>query len=72
MTVIIPMFTADGYSKVVSRLDDRQVRMTHPPGVDTQSLDIIMERNGGQFCSGVTVDPAAFPEAVKFTVVVEK
>ncbi len=72
MVVTIRMFTADGYSRVVGRLSDRQVHMTFPPGVDTQSLDIIMERDGGEFCSGVTVDPSAFPEAVKFTVVVEK
>ena len=67
----IRMWTKDHYSQVVGRLSEEQVHVSFPPGVRDGDPDIIAERNGGQFCAGLTVDPKKFPEAVKFTVVVE-
>lgn len=67
----VRMWTKENYSKVVARLSEDQVHMLDRTGVSTEDLDIIMERNGGMLCSGVSIDPSKFPEAVKFTIQIE-
>lgn len=61
--VKIVAFNADGYQKVIATFDRQQVRM-----VDSRiELDdpVICETSGGV---GVVIDPAKFPEMVKFVV----
>lgn len=55
---------------VVARLDPQQVRMLVRPGVDDNDGAVLRDLTG-RFCSGVAINPNEFPEACKFTVVIE-
>lgn len=66
MRVIVRMWTAEGYHKDVAVLSERQVHSSYhgmEPSLRHMAAPIDAPR--------VLVDPALFPEAVEFEVIVE-
>jgi carbamate kinase len=60
----IVAFNVEGYQRVIARFDGQQVRMTD--GRINLNDSAILEVGGGGV--GVVIDPAAFPEMVKFVI----
>jgi len=63
--VKIVAFNADGYQKVIATFDRQQVR-TVDGRIDLDDLAICEVGSSGGV--GVVIDPAKFPEMVKFVV----
>ncbi len=65
--VIVRMWTKDEYHKDIVFMDEQQVRM-HYQGTEAQSRHLIRPLDAVR----VVIDPALFPEAVEFEVIVQR
>lgn len=66
-TVIVRMWTAAGYHKDVAILDEQQVRMSYA-GMEASVRHLAHPTSAVR----IVVDPAQFPEAVEFEVIVAR
>ena len=66
MRVIIRAWTKDEFHKDIAVLDDKQVRML-TSGMECKTRHVIPPLNANR----VVIDPAMFPDAIEFEVIVE-
>jgi hypothetical protein len=66
MRVILRAFTKDGYYKDIACMTDRQVTLIHTKLIDNTDLSSAT----GLIGHGVSLDPTAFPEVIRFEIVI--
>ena len=67
MTVLVRMWTKGEYHKDVALLSEKQVHMSYQ-GMEPHTRHLVSPLNAIR----VVIDPAQFPEAVEFEVIVER
>lgn len=68
MRVVIRAFNEDGYHKDIAIMDEQQIRQTDVRTKDGATGSL----HSGLIGVGVTIDPSAFPEMVRFEVVIDE